>query len=267
MMLASSPIGCWDNSTRGLDAATALQFVQALKTTSEILGTTHAVAIYQASQAIFDVFDKVIVLYQGEEIYFGSTHDARPYFEEMGWYCPPRQTTGDFLTSVTNHLERKPREGYQLRVPRTPTEFAQYWHASEEYKALQLQLEHHNNDATTHIAADEFTASHQAAQSHHIRPQSPYTVSIPMQLKICLRRAYQRLWNDKASTLTVVIGQIIMALVVGSVFYGTPDNTNSFFAKGSTLFFATLLNALIAVTEINSLYQQRPIVEKQASYA
>ena len=27
------------------------------------------------------------------------------------------------------------------------------------------------------------------------------------------------------------------------------------------------LNALISVTEINSLYDQRPIVEKQASYA
>ena len=88
-----------------------------------------------------------------------------------------------------------------------------------------------------------------------------------MQLRICTTRAYQRLWNDKVSTLTVVIGQIIMALIVGSVFFGTPNNTNSFFARGSTLFFATLLSALIAVTEINNMYQQRPIVEKHASYA
>lgn len=36
---------------------------------------------------------------------------------------------------------------------------------------------------------------------------------------------------------------------------------------GATLFFAILLNALISITEINSLYDQRPIVEKQASYA
>jgi ABC-type multidrug transport system permease subunit len=88
-----------------------------------------------------------------------------------------------------------------------------------------------------------------------------------MQVKICTKRAYQRLWNDKASTLTVVLGQVIMALVVGSVFFGIPSNTNSFFARGSTLFFATLLNALIAVTEINDLYQQRPIVEKHVSFA
>merc|ERR1711964_538081 len=37
--------------------------------------------------------------------------------------------------------------------------------------------------------------------------------------------------------------------------------------KGGVLFFAVLLNALIAISEINTLYSQRPIVEKQASYA
>ncbi len=30
------------------------------------------------------------------------------------------------------------------------------------------------------------------------------------------------------------------------------------------LFFAVLLNALISINEINSLYSQRPIIEKQA---
>lgn len=58
-----------------------------------------------------------------------------------------------------------------------------------------------------------------------------------------------------------------MALIIGSVFYGTPNATAGFQSKGSALFFAVLLNALSAITEINSLYSQRPIVEKHASYA
>ena len=58
-----------------------------------------------------------------------------------------------------------------------------------------------------------------------------------------------------------------MALIVGSVFYGTPDNTDGFFATGSTLFFAILLSALISITEVNSFDGQRRIVEKHASYA
>ncbi|OQV04384.1 hypothetical protein CLAIMM_09274 [Cladophialophora immunda] len=267
MMLAWSPIGCWDNSTRGLDSATALEFVRTLKISSDLLGTSHAVAIYQASQAIYDVFDKVIVLYEGREIFFGHVTTAKVYFEEMGWYCPQRQTTGEFLTAVTNYKERKPRQGYELSVPRTPQEFEEYWRRSPEFKKLQDELEAYRRDPMNQVFAEELQQSHKAAQSKWIRAKSPYMVNIAIQIRVCTKRAYQRLWNDKPSTLTIVIGQVIMALVVGSVFYGTPDTTASFFARGSTLFFATLLNALIAVTEINGLYQQRPIVEKHVSYA
>jgi len=266
-MLALSSIGCWDNSTRGLDSATALEFVRSLRTFADIIGSTHAVAVYQASQAIYDIFDKVIVIYEGQEIYFGPVHSAKAYFAEMGWYCPPRQITSDFLASVTNHKERKPRHGYETRVPRTPEDFERYWRASKAYKDLQEEIQKHEIEISNHVAADDFIEARQAVQSRNLRAGSPYTASIPVQIKYCTKRAYQRLWNDKASTLTVVLGQTIMALVVGSVFYGTPNNTNSFFARGSTLFFATLLSALIAITEISNLYQQRPIVEKHASYA
>src|ERR1700731_483315 len=62
MALAGSPIAAWDNSTRGLDAATALEFVRSLRVASDIGGMTQAVAVYQASQSIYDVFDKAIVL-------------------------------------------------------------------------------------------------------------------------------------------------------------------------------------------------------------
>ena len=59
----------------------------------------------------------------------------------------------------------------------------------------------------------------------------------------------------------------VMALIIGSVFYGTPQATAGFQSKAATLFFAVLLNALAAIAEINNLYAQRPIVEKHKSYA
>ena len=268
MALAGSPIACWDNSTRGLDAATALEFTRSLRMSSRVSGTCHAVAIYQASQAIYDLFDKAIVLYEGRQIYQGPTDAAKAYFEEMGWFCPKRQTTGDFLTSVTNPQERKPRDGYERRVPRTPDEFERYWRASPQYAAVLAEIKQHEEQFPIGgQVIQEFQESHRAMQAKHTRKASPYTISIPMQIKLCTKRAYQRLWNDKVSTFTTVIGQIIMALIVGSVFYGTPDTSGSFFSKGAVLFFAILLNALIAITEINRLYDQRPIVEKQASYA
>lgn len=53
--LSRAPLQCWDNSTRGLDSANALEFCKTLKVQAEYLGVTACVAIYQASQSIYDV--------------------------------------------------------------------------------------------------------------------------------------------------------------------------------------------------------------------
>jgi ATP-binding cassette, subfamily G (WHITE), member 2, PDR len=57
--LGGSPIQCWDNSTRGLDSATALEFVKTLRISTNLAGSTAIVAIYQASQAIYDVCNTI----------------------------------------------------------------------------------------------------------------------------------------------------------------------------------------------------------------
>lgn len=53
--LCGSPLQCWDNSTRGLDSANALEFCKTLNLMAKYSGTTCAVAIYQASQSAYDV--------------------------------------------------------------------------------------------------------------------------------------------------------------------------------------------------------------------
>lgn len=268
MALAGSPIASWDNSTRGLDAATALEFTKSLRMSSNLSGTVHLVAIYQASQAIYDQFDKAVVLYEGRQIYFGPCNEARQYFIQMGYECPPRQTTGDFLTSITNPSERRVREGFKGKIPRTAEDFEKFWKESRQYAALKSEISDHEKEFPMGgKTLETFQESRKGMQSKHVRPESPYTISIPMQVRYCTQRAYQRLINDKTSTVTTIIGQIIMALIIGSIFYGTRHDTASFFQKGGVLFFAILLNALIAISEINTLYAQRPIVEKQASYA
>lgn len=53
--LGGSPLQCWDNSTRGLDSATALEFVKTLRLQSELAGSTMLVSMYQASQSSYEV--------------------------------------------------------------------------------------------------------------------------------------------------------------------------------------------------------------------
>ncbi|KAJ5634735.1 hypothetical protein N7528_002577 [Penicillium herquei] len=259
MALANAPVCCWDNATRGLDSASSLDFVKALKKSSTLFETTHLATLYQPSQAIYNVFDKVAVLYQGHEIFLGP---------HMGWQCPARQTTADFLTSVTNSNERQALPGFENKVPRTPEEFEARWRSSYQYKELVQEIEH---SIKTHGADSEgakaFKESHINRQGKHTRASSPYLLSIPTQISICLKRFYQRTWNDIASTATLMIGQVVFSLIIGSLYYGTPFGTQAMSLKMSALFFAILLNSLLTVAEIQSLYAQRPIVEKHVSYA
>ncbi|KAI5293054.1 GTPase-activating protein [Ascosphaera acerosa] len=269
LALAGAPICCWDNSTRGLDSATALEFTQALRVAANVMGTTHAVAIYQASQDIYDLFDKAIVLYEGRQIYFGPATTARRYFEDMGYICPPRQTTGDFLTSVTNPRERVVKPGYENKVPRTAAEFERYWQESEQFKIMQAEMDEdaRENPVGKSGTLEAFRESHKEAQSKHARASSPYTLSVGMQTKLCAKRAYQRIWNDRTSTVTIIIAEICLSLIIGSLFYRTTDDTDGFFGKSSCLYFAILLNAFLSVSELNSLYAQRPIIAKHESLA
>jgi len=67
-MIMFSDLLC--SSTRGLDSSTALEFIQALcittDITTDIARITTAMSVYQASKNVYDHFDKVCVIYEGQ---------------------------------------------------------------------------------------------------------------------------------------------------------------------------------------------------------
>jgi ATP-binding cassette subfamily G (WHITE) protein 2 (PDR) len=84
----------------------------------------------------------------------------------MGYRCPERQTTGDFLTSLTNPAERVVEPGFESRVPRTADEFADVWRHSEERRLLLREI----SDFEKEFPIDgpqlhKFIASRKAQQS------------------------------------------------------------------------------------------------------
>ncbi|OBT44465.1 hypothetical protein VE00_05929 [Pseudogymnoascus sp. WSF 3629] len=267
-VLSQAPLQCWDNSTRGLDAANAIEFAKTLRMNTELTGATACVSIYQASQTTYDLFDKVLLLYEGRQIFFGKTTGAKQHFLDMGFDCPARQTDADFLTSMTNPQERLVRVGYEHLVPQTPDDFADRWYNSSNYYQLKQDLDAYDKRfAIGGKHLDEFAASRRAQQASSQRRKSPFTLTYSEQINLCLWRGFTRLRSDPSITLVAAFFNILMALVVSSVFYNLQPTTGSFFQRGALLFFAVLLNAFASALEIIVLYAQRPIVEKHDRYA
>lgn len=265
--LSNAPLQCWDNSTRGLDSANAVEFCKTLRLQSELFGQTCAVSIYQAPQSAYDLFDKVVLLYEGRQIFFGSCDKAKQYFVNLGFECPARQTVPDFLTSMTAPAERVVRPGWEDRVPRTPDEFAVRWKESREYEALQVEIEDYKNEfAIGSSYADEFRAHKKADQAKGQRLKSPYTLSYGQQVKLCIWRGWKRLIGDPGITIFALIANSATALIISSLFYDLPARTSSFYYRAAVLFVAILANAFSSALEILTQYAQRPIVEKHSRY-
>ncbi|EHL02570.1 putative ABC transporter CDR4 [Glarea lozoyensis 74030] len=114
------------------------------------------------------VFDKVTVLYEGRQIYFGPCHEAKAYFINLGFECAPRQTTADFLTSLTSPSERRIRPDFEARTPRTAEEFVIIWKRSNAYAKLRHEIrEYEARYPLGGKSVNDFTAARRARQAKY----------------------------------------------------------------------------------------------------
>jgi len=200
-----SMIGAWDNSTRGLDASTALEFVRALRIATDVARLSTIVSIYQASESLYQLFDKVCVIYEGKMAYYGPANQARQYFIDMGYEPANRQTTADFLVAVTDPLGRIERP-YVTSIPRTASEFVAHFQKSVIGQANRDDMEAYRSEFVGKpMRASLYLESVRAEHSKHTRLQSAYTISIPMQIRAVVVRRVQILYGNMTAQVLQLV--------------------------------------------------------------
>ena len=276
-MITKASTQCWDNSTRGLDASTALEYVQSLRTLTNMAHVSSLVALYQAGESLYELFDKVVLIHDGRCAYYGPTDDAKAYFESLGFSCPARCTTAEFLTSVVDVHEREIRPGWEDRIPRTADEFERAYRNSAVYDknltdigALESQLEQQKKER-------------EAAQTKATQRKN-YTIPFHKQVIACTRRQFLVILGDRQSLFGKWGGIVFQALIVGSLFFDMPQTALGVFPRGGkhpsyrnclemtrlptmsgVLFFMLLFNALLALAELTAAFSGRPIMLKHKS--
>ena len=268
ILVSDGTLQCWDNSTRGLDSGNARKFLMALRSSALEKGSVALVALYQASQDMYESFDRVTLLYDGRQVYFGDVSAAKTYFTNLGFICPDGLTTSDFLTSLTHPPERIVRRGFESRVPRTADEFALVWKDSiERVKLLEEIKVYQAENLMSSIGLSERGADHILQRLFLGCRRSPFILSVFDQIQLCARRGFQRLVNDLAPPLSAVSGNAIVSIILGSIFYDMPEDTSTFYGRGVLLFFTVLTNTFLGAFEGVQLWEHRPIVEKHFRYA
>ncbi|KAH8801491.1 ABC-2 type transporter-domain-containing protein [Xylogone sp. PMI_703] len=264
-MATRGSVFCWDNSTRGLDASTALEYTKVVRAMTDIFGLASIVTLYQAGNGIYNLFDKVLILDEGKEIYYGPMKQARPFMEDLGFICDDSANVADFLTGVTVPTERKIREGFE-GFPRTAEELRSRYQESP----IMAKMEAEYDFPTTDVAkgyTEDFKEGVKYEKHPSLPKKSPLTTSFTTQVKACITRQYQILWGDKPTFFIKQGSTLVQALIAGSLFYNAPDNSSGLFVKSGALFFALLFNSLLAMSEVTDSFTGRPVLIKHKRFA
>ncbi len=228
MMSTGAPVQCWDNFTRGLDASTALDCVRSLRIMTDVLGQTTFVTLcafvcfsrnlptdqqhrYQASEGIYDLFDRVIVLDEGRQIYLGPPTLARSYFEELG-FKSSRQPTVDYLTACTDPNERQfCRRRSVADVPSTPEALEQAFWESELGFDLRRELEDYK--VSTKDNQEALRKAVFLEKNGRASKKSPYTLGYAGQVMALARRQFQMRLQDRFQLVTSFSLSVVRRLI------------------------------------------------------
>ncbi|KAK2779104.1 hypothetical protein FQN52_006661 [Onygenales sp. PD_12] len=268
MMITSGTVLAWDNTTRGLDASTAVDFARSLRVMTNIYKTTTFVSLYQASENIYSQFDKVMVIDQGHQVFFGPASEARAYFEDLGFKEKPRQTTPDYLTGCTDPFEREYKEGRnEHNAPSGPETFVEAFEKSEHNKRLLEEMAEYRTqlEAEKQIYSD-FEIANREAKRKFTSKSSVYSIPFYLQIWALMRRQFLIKWQDKFSLVVGWITSIAIAIVLGTVWIKQPETSAGAFTRGGLLFISLLFNAFQAFSELASTMIGRPIVNRHRAY-
>ncbi|CAK4286201.1 unnamed protein product [Aphanomyces euteiches] len=121
MLTGQCPLLLLDEYTTGLDTTVATDITQKLRTMCNTLKYSVVTALLQPPPEVFELFDNVLILAEGNMAYFGPRTKAVDYFESLGFKLPSNTDDADFLQEVSTVFGQ--RYAVKPSVPVTGLDF------------------------------------------------------------------------------------------------------------------------------------------------
>ncbi|KAE8403235.1 hypothetical protein BDV37DRAFT_272325 [Aspergillus pseudonomiae] len=278
-LATDSSVSCWDNSTRGLDASSALDYARSLRIMTDTCGKATLMTLYQASDAIYDLVDKVLLIDEGRMLFQGPAREAKRYFEDLGYECAEMQTISDFLTSITVPERRRFRPGWEHRAPKGPIELEETFRKSPAYHKVQCDVQQYEDQClggksvrcsqtdSDDGSLEDFKKAIQTDKSRFVSPKSPYTISVFRQVVLCAKRQLWQIRGHMSPLYIKIISSVVYGLLVGSMFYNQPQTTAGMYSRGGVIFYSSILLAWLQMSELEEAMQGRDILSRQKKFA
>ncbi|KAL6341926.1 hypothetical protein AAG906_038171 [Vitis piasezkii] len=227
-ILTQSHLLLLDEPTSGLDNASAFFITQTLKNAA-FNGRTVISSIHQPSSEVFALLDDLLLLSNGETVYFGEAKMALQFFAEAGFPCPSRRNPSDHFLHCTNSSFDTVRStlirSHRMHEPEQSSDSLMNLGAVE-IKATLIEKYNCSKYATkTRSRIREISNTHELVTERKGGSKARWWV----QLLTLVRRSFVNMSRDWGYYRIRVLAYILLSLSVGTVFYDI-GTTTSFIA-------------------------------------
>lgn len=225
--------------------------------------------IHQPRSQIFALFDKLLLLSQGRDIFFGNAKDALSYFTSLNYNLPKKQfNPSDFfldILSIDTRGEERDRES-RARV----IALAQSW-LEHNYDGNEVVLQDSSTDKKSFLSLSMSMDSEgdSSKDNNSINNTEPLMNDLELMLHksyLLAWRAYNEFVGDWIMIVATCVISSILALIIGGIYSGLDTSQRSIQNRNGLLFFLSVnlaFNGCFGV--LNSFPKEKVIILRERS--
>ncbi|KAL7640653.1 UNVERIFIED_CONTAM: hypothetical protein RMT77_008928 [Armadillidium vulgare] len=211
-VITNPPLMFCDEPTSGLDSYMAQNVIGVLKGMAE-RGKTILTVIHQPSSEVFAMFDRVMIMAEGNVAFFGDVNKALEFFAKNGHTCPLNYNPADFFIST---LGVQP--GHEDCCSAHIGKLIHGFEESDYYKeALHYIIK---NEAPENLSDDNKSLSEAKVIELNKMSKNKYKSPWIRQFKTLLKRSWLEAIRDSMVSIIPFFQLVSVALVSGSLYFG-----------------------------------------------
>jgi energy-coupling factor transporter ATP-binding protein EcfA2/ABC-type multidrug transport system permease subunit len=231
-----------DEPTSGLDSVASLEVISLLRKYAQKHKLVVVASIHQPSAATFQLFDKLLLLSQGQTCYFGAISKVSSYFSNLGLPVPKLMNPSEHILDLTNTDFDSEDNDEKNAAQRLLTIQSEWKAHHEEHRVVASDLE-----------KSEFFAGSQG-------PGLAHNLGIPVTL---LHRLFLKSYRDIVTYWIRVAMYMGLAIMMGTVWLRLSTIQKDIQSFVNALFFGSAFLSFMAVAYVPAFLEDRAIFVKE----